>query len=117
MMKWMGLCIAPAIIVLTGCVTSVGRPSGSELELHWGVLTNLDAGRCQSELSLVNHGSSLLPQRGWTLYFNFERPVIPDSVTSTVAIERINGDFYRMRPSKGRYWTSWLIFRISSILI
>ncbi|MFZ0430659.1 MAG: family 20 glycosylhydrolase [Acidobacteriota bacterium] len=98
MRTWIGLGLLAATLFSSGCVTSVGRPSGPDLELHWGVLTNLDPDRCKSELSVINHSSAQLPSTGWTIYFNFERTIIPESVTDGLSIERINGDFYRLDP-------------------
>ncbi|MEJ2081775.1 MAG: family 20 glycosylhydrolase [Acidobacteriota bacterium] len=99
MWKWLGLCLVPAVVLFSGCSTGGGRPSGSDLEIHWGVLTNLNDGLCKSRLDLVNQSSSPLPGSDWTLYFNFERSILPDSVSKAFSIERINGDFYRLRPS------------------
>lgn len=100
MWKWSGLFLAPAIVLLIGCGAGGGRPSGSDLEIHWGVLTNMVAGRCKSRLDLINQSSSALTRSGWTVYFNFERSILPDSVSEAFSIERINGDFYRLQPSE-----------------
>ena len=75
-------------------------PSAEHLSVEWGVVTNLvdNGARFRSRLTLANNGETALPATGWTLYFNFLRPIDPASVTGDVEIARINGDFYRLRP-------------------
>lgn len=75
-------------------------PPADSLAVEWGVDTNLvdDGARFRSHLTLRNESTEDLPASGWTLYFNFLRPIDPENVTGGVSIERINGDFYRMTP-------------------
>ena len=76
-------------------------PSADRLAVEWGVETNLvdEGARFRSRLTLTNNGETALPAAGWTLYFNFLRPIDPASVTGGVEISRINGDFYRLTPA------------------
>jgi hexosaminidase len=50
---------------------------------------------------LTNQGDDALPATGWTLYFNFLRPIDPSSTPPSVTIERVNGDLFRMTPAEG----------------
>jgi len=88
---------------------SVGRPAGAQpangpsadqLSVEWAVESNLieDGARFRSRLTIRNDGDTALPADGWTLHFNFLRPIDPASVSGAVEIERINGDFYRLTP-------------------
>ncbi|MGH9340417.1 MAG: carbohydate-binding domain-containing protein [Acidobacteriota bacterium] len=53
-------------------------------------------------MTLVNQGEVALRNSGWKLYFNFARIVEPGSVSDSIELTHIDGDFYRIRPS-GRF--------------
>lgn len=74
---------------------------GHGLRFQWGVIENTAGGRFTSELVFRNVGEQTLPAEGWTLFFNFGRMIHPESVTPTVEIDHLNGDFYRLRPTEG----------------
>jgi hexosaminidase len=97
-------CLALLLLGATG----IGRPAQAQplpdadrLAVEWGVVTNLvdDGARFRSRLTITNNGTTALPATGWTLYFNFLRPIDPASVAGGVKITRINGDFYRLTPA------------------
>ena len=70
------------------------------ISISWRVLSHLDSpDSFSSELTLTNASDATLATSGWTLYFNFIRLIDVDSAPGTVAIEHINGDFYRLEPS------------------
>jgi hexosaminidase len=79
------------------------HPPAATIAIEWEVLTNFvdDGGRFRSQLTLTNRGEVALPASGWTLYFNFLRPIDPASTPPAIAIERVNGDFFRMTPQSG----------------
>ncbi len=86
-------------LLWAGCATSrTERPASSGVEISWGVVTNTADGFV-SELILHNRGEQVLPGGGWSLYFNFLRPIDTESVSPTVSIEHLNGDFYRLTPT------------------
>jgi hexosaminidase len=87
-----------SLLVAAGCRTETNRPSGNDLAVTWGLITNLQEGSFKSELTLANNGSVPLFAEGWELYFNFVRTVIPESVPPTVSIEHVNGDLHRVVP-------------------
>jgi hexosaminidase len=90
-----------SLLVVAGCRRDGPRPSGDELSVTWGVITNLQEDGFKSELTLTNNGSDPLFPEVWELYFNFARTVIPESVPPIVSIHHVNGDFYRVTPRAG----------------
>jgi hexosaminidase len=90
-----------SLFVVAGCRLENSRPSGEQLSVTWGLITNLQEGSFKSELTLTNNGSVPLLPEVWEMYFNFVRIVIPESVPPTVSIEHLNGDFYRLTPRDG----------------
>lgn len=75
-------------------------PSADSLAIEWAVASNLvdEGAKFRSRLTLTNRGKTALPASGWTIYFNFPRPIDSTSVSGAVDFTRINGDFYRLRP-------------------
>ncbi len=76
------------------------HPSADNLSIQWGVETNLLEGgtRHRSRLTIRNQGEVWLPNRGWTIYFNFLRRIDSTTVEGPVNITRINGDFHKIEP-------------------
>lgn len=101
-----GLSILGVLIAGCGSAGRLGdgdRPlPSSGIQLQWGVLENMAGGqnRFESELIIRNQGALTLPDDGWTLFFNFGRSIDTATVTPTVRIDHINGDFYRLRPTE-----------------
>jgi hexosaminidase len=101
---------APLLLALSLLLSlGVDRPAGAQpadgpapeqLSVEWAVESNLvdDGARFRSRLTIRNDGDTALPAGGWTLHFNFLRPIDPASVAGPVEITRINGDFYRLTP-------------------
>ena len=79
------------------------HPAADDVAIEWEVLTNYvdGGGRFWSQLTLANQGDVALPATGWTLYFNFLRPIDAESLPPSVNIERVNGDLFRMMPAEG----------------
>ncbi|MFB6249898.1 MAG: family 20 glycosylhydrolase [Salinibacter sp.] len=98
--SWCCLLLLLGAAGLRGPAQAQSPPSAENLAVEWGVITNLvdDGARFRSRLTLTNNGETTLPAAGWTLYFNFIRPIDSTSVTGGVEITRINGDFYRLTP-------------------
>ncbi|WP_437580030.1 family 20 glycosylhydrolase [Sorangium sp. So ce887] len=78
------------------------RPSGADLAVSWGVLDNTKnpAVSFGSELTITNHGTVPLGNGGWTLYFNFVRAILPESLPAGVKVTQLNGDFFKMEPTE-----------------
>ena len=90
----------PALLLTAGCGSVQERYAESDLSFIWEVETNfLDNNRSRSAWVIRNNGSSELPPSGWEIYFNFLRDIDPGSLPGEIAIEHINGDFFRMEPT------------------
>ncbi len=75
-------------------------PAAERITLYWGLSANQENGRARWELTLVNQDTVALPASGWTLFFNFMRPIDAQSVSPMVRLTHINGDFYRLEPTE-----------------
>ncbi|SHK28477.1 family 20 glycosylhydrolase [Rhodothermus profundi] len=88
-------------LLLTGLLPAlVLAQHPSRFTIYWSVLTNQDNGQALWELTLVNQDTVALPASGWTLYFNFMRPILPESAPPSVQLTHLNGDFYRLDPTE-----------------
>lgn len=93
------------VIGLGSCKTdsSSSRPSGSELEINWGVVSNSYKGETLflSELKIVNKGKVALVDTNWTLYFDFSpcRQLLKDSMPDFAKLTHIGGDFVKIQPT------------------
>jgi len=94
--------LLPLLLVLAGCASQANQSAEHEspLFLTWEVVENHVEGRSafRSRLTFVNEGT--WNPKDWTLYFNFERTILPESVPDVVQITHINGDFYRLTPAE-----------------
>jgi hexosaminidase len=74
-----------------------------KIGIQWEVIENHYQNKPQflSAFTITNKDKKPLPASGWTLYFNFIRPVTTASVTGGVTIEQINGDLFRLYPLSG----------------
>ncbi len=85
------------LLLALGCSQVTTHPDVSNLEVSWELLSNQDTVRTQFKIK--NTGAASLAGRGWTLYFNLARTIIPESVPDSVKINHVNGDFYKMTPT------------------
>ena len=69
--------------------------------LHFEVLDNHQDGAnsFKSALTLINKGTVAVDNTGWTLYFNFGRMILPESLPPSVEITHVNGDFFKLEPT------------------
>ncbi|RZK19424.1 MAG: beta-N-acetylhexosaminidase [Pedobacter sp.] len=73
--------------------------------ITWKILRhefNSDA-ETLSELTLSNLGQRALSGTGWAIYFNGPDPHAIEDVESQIELSHVNGDLYRLRPT--RYFT------------
>ena len=77
------------------------NPEGQKLAFHFNVLTNVLNGHEQfkAELVLTNHSIYTL-NSNWSIYFNFLRMIIPESVSNGFKIKHINGDYFSIEPTE-----------------
>ena len=104
---WLGIGLCLGFVAQLGTAhaqpedaSGARHPAAEDLHVRWEVLTNdVDEGnRFRSEIELTNRGDVPLRGEGWTLYFNFLRPIDPSSVPPSAEITRINGDFFKLEP-------------------
>ena len=76
------------------------NPAGQNLALHFNVLTNVLDGQDQfkAELIITNQSSHIL-NNNWSIYFNFLRMILPETVSEGFKIKHINGDYFSLEPS------------------
>ncbi len=93
-----------ALIFLISCnrMTISDFPGGDDICLGWQFIENHpDGNHYSAQFILENRSEKLLPNQGWTLYFNQQgNGVIQESVTGHVRIEHVNGDLMRITPGK-----------------
>lgn len=90
------------IVVLTGIQRVAAQQKKasatvSKLRIGWEMITNNYQNKPQSRSCFWFTGISL-PAKGWKIYFNFAREIIPASVTGDIQIRHINGDFFCLSP-------------------
>jgi hexosaminidase len=81
----------------------VTEHSISDLRLKWEILENNYSNKAQARavLTLTTENKLSLPANGWKLYFNFDEPIIPESVTGNLTVTHVNGDLYYLSPRAG----------------
>ena len=93
---------ATALLLATACFGAFSQETQPHprIAIRWGVVSNfLPAGGTSCELTLTNRGTVPLSSAGWTLFFNFSRDIIPQSLPASVHLTHINGDFYKLEPT------------------
>ena len=96
------------LLLITNCQPGSDKtsliPNGRQVKISWENISNFiaDVPRFRVEFTIENNSDYTFKEQGWTLYFNQSpRKLIEGSVTGQASIENINGDFYRLSPSKG----------------
>ena len=93
-----------ALTLLTaGCTTSTPEhEAAAPWALHFEVLDNHQDGpnSFKAALTLINKGTAAVDRSGWSLYFNFARMIVPESLPPSVAITHVNGDFFKLEPTE-----------------
>ena len=98
-----------AILLLFSCQQSA--PSANQdksvsenIFLEWEVVSNQVASvpRCRTLFQIKNISSQTLDDHGWVIFYNQSAgDVIPESVSGSVSIENLGGDFLRLSPVEG----------------
>lgn len=105
-----------SLLILIGCFFTLNskglaqtftdadhRPFPPEISVEWKVETNFldDGSRYRAQLRIENNSNIDLRDSGWALYFNYLGVIDPESVPSEIDITLINGNFYKLEPTKG----------------
>ena len=92
-----------ALVAVRSASAAASHPGGGELEIRWTLIANADDSRSHhARWAITNRGSSPLPSRGWTIYFNmmhmasFE-PIL--EIPPTVKITHFSGDLFKLQPT------------------
>jgi len=77
------------------------NPEGENLALQFNVISNVFEGQEQfrAELIITNQSEYTL-KNNWSIYFNFLRKIIPNSVSKSFKVEHINGDYFSLKPTE-----------------
>ncbi len=74
----------------------------ARLAMRFELIENQHGGkpRFLAELTLANHGGEALAASGWTLYFNFGRPLSAAGQPGELDVAHVNGDLWRLTPTE-----------------
>ncbi len=76
------------------------NPAGNDLALHFNVITNVLDGQDQFKAELIVTNQSAYTLVGnWSIYFNFLRMILPESVSKGFQVRHINGDYFCLEPT------------------
>ena len=96
------------LLLLLGVHASRGQSvrwaEAKNIHLSWELVSNLQATHETFEARIVfkNQSTLTLTEQGWTLYFNMApRPILPNKRPQPALIQHINGDWYKLVPSRG----------------
>lgn len=81
------------------------NPAGKDLALHFNLITNVLDGQDQfkAELIVTNQSAHTL-EENWSIYFNFLRMILSESVSKGFQMRHINGDYFCLEPTaESRY--------------
>ncbi len=80
-------------------MTIHSNPLGKNLAIQFKIIENVFEGmdRFKSELILRNNSDQIM-HNNWSIYFNFLRMILPESVGEGYQIHHINGDFFCLEP-------------------
>jgi hexosaminidase len=100
--------IAALLVIINICVFNLsaqstkGKFDAGKMKIEWLVIENGHNNKTASltALSFTNGSKAALPAQGWTIYFNFARPIESSSVTGNVKIEHVNGDLFKLSPTQ-----------------
>lgn len=80
-----------------------GQPlfDAHNLSIAWQAIRNDSPkkGESVNAITITNNGNATLPAKGWKMYFNSARLILPDAVTGNAEIKFVNGDLFCLTPS------------------
>lgn len=85
--------------IVSACSTTSETSSKAPITLTWKLHENKDDGTFAAEFHLTHQLEETLNASNWAIYYNqIVGTPIPATIGGEVAIERINGDFWRIAP-------------------
>jgi len=94
---------AVSMIFLLACGNGI-KTKSPDIAVRWEVISNMhrDFPAAKAAFTLTNKGTKALEGDGWALYFNQSARRIlhnPEDSALMARVERISGDWYRVKPS------------------
>ncbi len=73
----------------------------NKLQINWELITNsyTKEPKVLASFKFVNTAKIDFPASGWTIYFNYNRNILPNLKESDFTITHINGDLYQLKPN------------------
>ncbi|GAB3961573.1 family 20 glycosylhydrolase [Spirosoma harenae] len=76
----------------------------SQVAVSWELVSNFTSVKdgFEARFTLTNHGDKELTDANWALFFNMSpRPILPAKNPQPGTVQHINGDWYKLVPTKG----------------
>jgi len=104
-MKKSFLFIITSLLFLAGCGKSgkISKESAGKIGVSWKLVSNfIEPGNTfEAKFTLKNGSDFILNGNNWALFFNMSpRPIHSNKTLQPAVVEHINGDWYKMIPSK-----------------
>jgi hexosaminidase len=87
------------VLGLPGAQAQAQRAPYPDVAVSWAAVENIYDAGFRFLITLENGGDVPLPASGWELYFGMMRRLDTVAVPSSIRLEHINGDFYRITPT------------------
>jgi hexosaminidase len=73
----------------------------NKLHINWELITNNynKEPKVLASFKFTNTGKIDFPSSGWTIYFNYNRNILPNLKEANFTITPINGDLYQLKPN------------------
>ncbi len=73
----------------------------NKLQINWELIANNynKEPKVLASLKFTNSAKNDFPSSGWTIYFNYNRNILPNLKEADFKITPINGDLYQIKPS------------------
>lgn len=94
----------PVILLVFSACQQRNHPESKDFFISWEVVSNTykPTPGVKARFIIENKGNKSLDDQNWSLYFNQSpREVLNTFCAKPVKLERISGDWYRLRPEKG----------------
>lgn len=78
--------------------------TGRQVAVSWELVSNFTEveNGFDARFTLINQGKEPLTDTNWALFFNMSpRPILPGKTPQPATVQHINGDWYKLVPSKG----------------
>ncbi|MCC8424901.1 family 20 glycosylhydrolase [Mucilaginibacter sp. UR6-11] len=99
--------LLPALLFYITIATTVSAQkktidaTANGINLKWETIENNYNNKPQAHAALTfsMQKGTWLPAKGWKIYFNFDEPLVPESITGNIEVTHVNGDLYYFSPN------------------